>query len=59
MNEKTTYQWQEEAESFAYEYEQATGHKPSLNEIIAECKDIGIDNYKEYAEKLFSYMEEV
>lgn len=58
MNGKTTYQWQEEAESFAYEYEQATGHKPSLNEVISECKDIGIENYKEYAEKLFSYMKE-
>ena len=58
MMKKTTYQWKEEAENFVYEYEQATGHKPSLNEVVAECKDIGIDNYKEYAEKLFSYMEE-
>lgn len=56
MNEKTTYQWQEEAESFAYEYEQATGHKPTLDDVIAECKDIGIDNYAEYAETLYSYM---
>lgn len=57
MNEKkTTYQWQEEAESFAYEYEQATGHKPTLDEVIAECKNIGIDNYQEYAVKLYNYM---
>ena len=56
MNEKTTYQWQEEAESFAYEYKQATGHKPTLDDVIAECKDIGIDNYVEYAETLYSYM---
>lgn len=55
MNEKTRAQWQEEADSFVYEWEQATGKKPTLDDVISECKDIGIDNYKEYAETLFSY----
>jgi len=59
MNEKTTYQWKEEAENFAYEFEAAAGHKPSLEEVMAECKDIGIDDYEEYAKTLYSYMEEV
>lgn len=56
MNEKTKAQWQEEADSFAYEWEQATGRKPTLDDVISECKDIGIDNAEEYAKILFGYM---
>lgn len=53
---KTDYQWQEEAENFISEWIAATGKRPELSDVIAECKDIGIDNAEEYAEKLYSFM---
>lgn len=54
---KTNAQWIEEAESFEYEFEAATGRKPTLEDVIAECKDIGIENAEEYAKELYSYMQ--
>lgn len=54
---KTKYQWKEEAESFVYEYVNATGKRPTLQDFINECKEIGIEKPKEYAEKLYENME--
>jgi hypothetical protein len=56
FKEKTAYQWEEEAETFADEWRAATNTEPTLEDVIAECKDIGIENYEEYAFKLYSYM---
>lgn len=55
---KTSYQWTEEAENFVAEWIAATGQHPTLNDVIAECKDIGIENAEEYAKELFSYMKD-
>ena len=56
MSKKTVYQWKEEAASFLSEWIAATGKAPTLSDVIAECKDIGIENYTEYAKTLYSYM---
>ena len=56
MMNKTQYQWIEEADTFRAEFEASTGKQPTLEDVIAECKDIGIENAEEYAETLYSYM---
>lgn len=68
---KDRYEWIDEASNFVCELERSTGKKPTLSDVIAECKDIATDkeardmmidecgSVKEYAETLFSYMQEV
>lgn len=53
---KTDEQWFEEAESFRDEFHAATGRNPILLDVINECREIGIENYIEYAKTLYEYM---
>ena len=65
---KTRNEWIDEAMSFQSEWEAATGKKPTLSDVIAECKDIATDResreamesecggVKEYAKKLYGFM---
>lgn len=68
---KERYEWIDEASIFVCEWERSTGKRPTLSDVITECKNIAADkeiremmidecgSVKEYAETLFSYMQEV
>lgn len=65
---KERYEWIDEASNFVCEWERSTGKKPTLSDVIAECKDIAQDSesketmesicgsVENYAKTLYSYM---
>lgn len=60
--EKTEFDWHEEANSFIFNWRQATGVSPTYNDVIKETK--GIDGYaevtaNEYAETLWNYISKI
>lgn len=54
---KTVAQWIEEAERFKEEFNAVASRNPILVDVVNECREIGIENYIEYAKTLYEYME--
>lgn len=55
--EKTKEQWIEEASTFEFMFELYSGRKPTLEDVIGECRfNDEIEDAETYATKLFEYI---
>lgn len=61
MENKSKYEWLEEADRFLFNWTNATGRDPRKEEVIAECIEFNDPPYntREYGETLWSYIKEL
>lgn len=61
MENKSKYEWLEEADRFLFNWTNATGRDPLKEEVIAECIEFNDPPYntREYGETLWSYITEL
>lgn len=61
MENKTRQQWLDEADSFLFNWTNATGRDPLKEDVIAECIEFNDPPYntREYGETLWEYITEL
>lgn len=61
IENKSKYEWLEEADRFLFNWTNATGRDPRKEEVIAECIEFNDPPYntREYGETLWSYITEL